>query len=326
MAQKHTRILQHPFTTSLQGASLDSYAEEQCSGQLNIMLSIRAFEHTASPELFERSGIIFERVRGEYAPARLYFSRVSRVKINNFYTDLTRLSRHDPNRTINDMLAWRQPGRQAVFYLFFMQAPQIDSLMFFAHRVSYERLSDESIPVILERDWSPPPPMPARLIPQPTRLHGQFGGDPITIRINDKIRHRKLFIGGVEVQSNNRPEVDIVFNAGEEPSKWVKDNQTYPSDRWDNKGEGSEGMSVEALREEANWVIERLQNKQSILVHCAAGLNRSSTICCAVLIVLEGLSAEQALERVREHHPWARPDSHHWLALRWLEMTNRNNA
>ncbi|NTU75547.1 MAG: hypothetical protein HGA86_05445 [Anaerolineaceae bacterium] len=27
---------------------------------------------------------------------------------------------------------------------------------------------------------------------------------------------------------------------------------------------------------------------------------------------------EEALARVREHHPWARPDSHHWLVLRWL--------
>jgi len=54
-----------------------------------------------------------------------------------------------------------------------------------------------------------------------------------------------------------------------------------------------------------------------------AGMNRSTTICCAVLILLEGLSAEAALERVREHHPWARPDSHHWLTLRWLEMSSK---
>jgi hypothetical protein len=37
-----------------------------------------------------------------------------------------------------------------------------------------------------------------------------------------------------------------------------------------------------------------------------------------VLILLEKLSAEDALERVRQHHPWARPDTRHWLALRWL--------
>jgi hypothetical protein len=54
-------------------------------------------------------------------------------------------------------------------------------------------------------------------------------------------------------------------------------------------------------------------------------MNRSSTVCCATLMMLEGLSAEKALERVREHHPWARPDSHHWLALRWLEKSIQEN-
>ena len=81
-------------------------------------------------------------------------------------------------------------------------------------------------------------------------------------------------------------------------------------------------MSLDEIRLEAEWVIERLKAGQRVLVHCVAGMNRSSTICCAVLIMLEGLSAEQALKRVREHHPWARPDSNHWLALRWLAKTN----
>lgn len=35
-------------------------------------------------------------------------------------------------------------------------------------------------------------------------------------------------------------------------------------------------------------------------------------------MLMENLSAETALTRVRKHHPWALPDSHHWLALRWL--------
>jgi hypothetical protein len=124
------------------------------------------------------------------------------------------------------------------------------------------------------------------------------------------------------MQPEQRPQVDVVFNVGEDPSKWVKDNRIHPRDRWDNKGEGPEGMSLEVLREEASWVIEHLKNHRRILVHCAAGMNRSSTICCATLILLEGLSAEQALERVREHHPWARPDSGHWLKLRWLAETS----
>ena len=115
-----------------------------------------------------------------------------------------------------------------------------------------------------------------------------------------------------------RPDVQLVLNVGEEPSRWTATTPLNPADRWDNKGEGSDGMDVSEITEEARWVIERLQAGQRVLVHCAAGMNRSAAICCAVLILLEGLSAEAALERVREHHPWARPDSHHWLVVRWL--------
>jgi len=71
-------------------------------------------------------------------------------------------------------------------------------------------------------------------------------------------------------------------------------------------------------------VVERLRAGQRVLVHCSAGFNRSATICCAALILLEGLSAEAALERVRQHHPWCRPDPHHWLALRWLAQATRS--
>ena len=77
-------------------------------------------------------------------------------------------------------------------------------------------------------------------------------------------------------------------------------------------------MNVDEIADGAVWVIERLRAGQRVLVHCAVGMNRSATVCCAALIVEEGLSAEAALARVRAHHPWARPDSHHWLALRWL--------
>jgi Dual specificity phosphatase, catalytic domain len=314
----HSRIVHHSFAASLQGALLESYGEERLGEQLHLTLNIRVLEYTALPELFERDGVIYEHVKGNYVAAQLKFLGVSGLKSGDFFTNLAGLPLNDPTRTINDMLSWRQPENRDIFYLFFMQAPKVDNLMFFASQVTYERFSHESTPVTLKRDWSSPPPMPDRLLPQPKRLHQRFGGDPITLHIGARPYHRRLFIGGLEIQKNERPKVDVVFNVGEKPSSWIKDNQIHSQDRWDNKGEGSEGMSLEVIREEAGWVIERLKKNQRVLVHCVAGMNRSSTICCAALILLEGLTAEEALERVREHHPWARPDSHHWLALRWL--------
>lgn len=322
MARIHTRIIQHPFAASLQGAVLDSYEEEQRGGESAITMCIHALERRSS-KIFERDGRVFERVQGTYVPIRLHFSGVSGLKSGDFFQNVTNLLPADPARVINDMLSWRQPKRRDVFYLFFMH--QADNLMFFADNITYERLSQEPVPFTLERDWCPPPPMPERLVSQPKFLHRQFGGDPITFQIGDRTHHRRLFIGGLEVQPNEHPQVDVVFNLGEEPSKWVKDGQTNPHDRWDNKGEGSDGMPLAVIREEAEWVIERLRKNQRVLVHCVAGMNRSSTICCATLILLEGLTAEQALERVRENHPWARPDSGHWLKLCWLAKGSRNH-
>jgi hypothetical protein len=115
-----------------------------------------------------------------------------------------------------------------------------------------------------------------------------------------------------------RPEVGVVLNLGDEASRWCATGEVYPTDRRVRKGEGSSGMDMTEIITEARWVIEQLKAGQRVLVHCTAGFNRSVTICCATLILLEGMPAENALERVREHHPWARPDPHHWLALRWL--------
>jgi hypothetical protein len=247
------------------------------------------------------------------------FSGVSELKTGAFYKNLPA----DANsRTIVDLLSWRQPERRDVFYLLGMKA-EADDLMFYARHAAYERLLGRAIPVTLERDWCPPPPMAEGLVPQPEAIHRQFGGDPLTVRLGPRASHRRLFIGGVDIQPETRPQVDVVLNVGEQPSRWAKAGVAHPDDRWDNKGEGKDGMSADEIRREAEWVIEQLRGGQSVLVHCVGGMNRSSTICCAVLMLLENLPAEQALLRVRETHPWARPDSRHWLALRSLAEMNR---
>jgi len=170
----------------------------------------------------------------------------------------------------------------------------------------------------LIRDWSPAPLPTARLVPLNQKLRQRFGGDPVSVQIGERVYHRRLFVGGLDCQTNQRPEVGAVLNLGDEPSKWCGSEIGIYADRWACKGEGQSGMDMGEITAEARWVIERLKVGQSVLVHCSAGFNRSVTICCAALILLEGLTAEEALERVREHHPWARPDPHHWLVLRWI--------
>lgn len=320
-AQIHARIIQHPFASLIQGGRLDSFYELEG----DILLDVQGLQ-IAGSELFEQDGKIMERISGNYIPMRLRFSNVSKASCDGFFTSLDNYAEADPSRTIVHFLSWRQPKRRDIFYILGTQGPVYGSLHLFAQQLICEKLKKPKRAINIERDWSPAPPMPERLVPRPYQLYQQFGGDSITIHINGRVRHRQLFIGGTDIQPKHRPQVDAVLNLGEENSRWIVGKALHPNDRAINKGEGSDGMTIAEIREEAEWVIEHLKQNQKVLVHCVAGMNRSTTICCAALMLLEGLGAEAALERVQEHHPWARPDSHHWITLRWLEKTNRRRS
>ena len=311
------KIIKHPFAAQMQGARVDKYREAQAAGSLEVVLDVQAFEQAES-ELFEREGVIRERVRGNYVPTQLHFFEVESLRQNGFFTNLANSPLKDPARIIRDMLCWVQPGKPEPFYLFYMDSPVSGSLRFYARRVKHKKMAGEPTPIEFERDWCPPPPMKTGLVPEPRELYDQFAGDPVTVRINGKLQKQQLFVGGVETQGRQRPQVDAVLNLGEEPSIWVKSNEPHPNDRWVHKGEGKEGMTIPEIKGEAQWVIERLKAGQKVLVHCVAGMNRSAAVTCAVVMLMEGLSAEAALERVRKTHPWSRPDPNHWLKLRWM--------
>lgn len=262
--------------------------------------------------------ILYERLEGHFVPRRLRFMGVSNLKQTGLYENLAALPPLHEARTIRDILTFRPMGGAGVYVILINSAPEGTELEFHAQRMIAEPRKGKREAIQFLCDWSAAPSMPARLVPETKSLYRAFGGDPIAIRVNGKIQKRRLFIGGLDKQSETRPNVDAVLNLSESPSRWLTAGTSDPRDRWENKGEGRNGMSIEEMMAEAMWIIERLNEGQRVLVHCVAGMNRSPTICCATLILQEKLTAEQALERVRERHPWARPDSLHWLKLRWL--------
>jgi hypothetical protein len=315
----HARIPIFPYATSLQGARLDNLCEEFTGKRRDLVLDYHELSPTAPAEIIQRGGKIYEQIQGNFLPRRLRFAGIEQPKISGAYKKLEETSLDHPAREIRDMLRWIPRGHRLTFCILFSSSwePE-DDIHFYTREVFQEKRLSEAVFASLERDWSPAPLTRAGIVPFTPKLYERFGGDPITINMDGRTCHHKLFIGGTDIQPKRRPQVSAVLNLGEKPSRWVKRGILHPNDRAENKGEGPRGMSVDEICEEAHWVLDHLQRNQSVLVHCAAGMNRSSTICCAVLILLEGLSAKKALERVREHHPWARPDSNHWLKLRWL--------
>jgi hypothetical protein len=316
---QHTRITTLPVPEPICAGQLNRFFTESHGHRTDLVLEYSA-QVPDSIEQFEQDGKLYEHSRGVSVPRRLRFRGIEGLKITGLYENLDSLPPEHPARIIVDMYNYQGKGEHLFFYLLYGRSLEDAEFQFHAHGVTREMREGESIPFNQERRWSPAPPMPARIVPDQLSLYQRFGGDPVTVRIDGQPLHHRLFIGGVYIQPEQRPNVGVVLNLGEEPSRWVKDVPSPACDRWKNKGEGSQGMSADDIRAEAEWVIEHLRAGQRVLVHCQAGMNRSTTICCAALILLEGLSAETALERVRQHHPWARPDGHHWLALKWLAI------
>ena len=313
--KSNAHIIKHPFADLMQGARLDSFEK---NGN-EVRITVQGFDVVAS-ELFEQDGVIMERVTGRHIPLDITFSNVYQMKENEFFSNLEQYALDDPSRTIGFMHSWIMPGMDDIFHMLSLVKAGTN---FFASGVTHTQ-GEAGESFTIERDWSPSPPMPEGDVPQPYDIYDRFGGDPVIFNIDGKTVENKLFVGGIENQSNVRPtEIHTVLNLGEKPSAWVKENQPQsPNDRAVEKGEGSKGMTPEEIRTEANWVIDHLKKDESVLIHCVAGMNRSTTVTCAVLMQLEGLTAEQAIQRVYENHPWSKPDSHHWLMLKWLEKTN----
>jgi len=316
---KHIRIPDLLYIHSLLGAQFESFHEETYGEQRDLVADYREFIPKEPVEILRENGTILERGQGTYLPRRLRFHGVRKLVCDGLYPHLDELPMDHAARSLRGILSWIPRNETGLFSMFAHGSDEPARLWITSHGCRPEARDGEPEAAAYLRDWSPPPPFRIGIVPEHRRLHQRFGGDPVKVRLGKRTFLRRLFIGGVDYQPEHRPEqVDAVLNVGEEPSRWVKDGTIPPSDRCVVRGEGDQGMSLAELLEEAYWVIDRLQKGERVLLHCVAGMNRSTSVGCAVLILLEGLTAEAALARVREQHAWARPDEHHWLVLQGL--------
>ncbi len=284
----------------------------------DIVLDVSAFAPLSAPEPHDVDGQLHERLSGEYRPLRLRFAQAEWIEHTGPYARLDALPADEHVRRLFSVVHGREPKLGEYYWISTGAAKGVCILR--ARDYHLEEREGERRRATVIRRWSPPPPPATGLVPHRPVLYRRFAGDPIAIYLDGRCFRQRLFIGGLHHQHAERPSVDHVLNLCGVENQWVAHGGHHPEDRFLHKGEMSAGMSVNELLEEAVWVVERLRQGRRVLIHCYAGINRSSTVCCAALMLLEGITADAALARIRERHPSAWPDPYHWFVLRQLSM------
>lgn len=314
---RRIRFLESPYADQLFDAHVDDIAVQSGARGQDIVLSLQLLRSLAVPELRVVDGLPCEVIRGERIAAKLRFENAAFHLRNGVFERFAELPPVSGARRLFGASRWRD-SREGEFYWIVTGSDEAGDLGICAKRCVLELLEVPPDPAVMVRRWANTPPPRPHLSPHRPVQHRRYGGDPITIHLGNRALHSRFFIGGLHHQHNTRPNVDAVLNLCGLDNPWCERYGQHPCDRVSARGEGAHGMTVDDLLEEASWVAGQLRDGKSVLVHCYAGMNRSATVCCAALMLLEGIGAEEALARVRQRHPIAWPDPYHWFTLHWL--------
>ena len=82
--------------------------------------------------------------------------------------------------------------------------------------------------------------------------------------------------------------------------------------------------NMEEIDSAVEFIQNQIQNNQSVMVHCAAGLGRAGTILACYFIKYEKYSAVQAIEKIRKERPGSIQSDVQELAISYYEKYVRN--
>ena len=82
------------------------------------------------------------------------------------------------------------------------------------------------------------------------------------------------------------------------PESWVKDTKYLHVPT-----EDLSSPDLEKIDEAVDFIHERINNNEPVMVHCAAGIGRTGTVLACYLIKYQKYSAKNAIEKVRKERP-----------------------